>query len=136
MGRDLCDLKKSDFENVPYRKWNEEIVCDSIVIIPMDYEHDSGFLCMDVIAIVDDVPVLRCSGCSDVIHIDGIGGYGDVRGNSELYKSRIMSDKKPVTDWSIDCLPCGYFRLFHYGKIRIAPALSDLEIFAVEREDK
>lgn len=126
------DLKKEDFENLPHRKWDEEIICDSIVIIPMDYVHDSGFLCMDVIAIIDEKPVFRCSGCSDVIHIDGIGGYGLSIYDSVECMKRIKSRMKPVTAWSIDFLPCGYMRLFHSGKIKIAPALSSLEIFAVD----
>lgn len=38
--------------------------------------HDSCFRCMDYVAVVKNEAVCRLSGCSDVLHIEGIGGHG------------------------------------------------------------
>ena len=49
-------------------------------LMPEIYEingmHDSGFRTMDFVAYSKNEPICLLSGCSDVIHIDGIGGFG------------------------------------------------------------
>ena len=95
-----------------------------MVIIPLDYAHDSGWMCMDFVAVnEDDEPVCRLSGCSDVLNLDGIGGYGNWRGGEV---PRYIETK----GWSIDCLPCGYLRLFSRSTLTAGPALSNFEIYA------
>ena len=147
---DINAMTREDFEALPSRKWDEDIgPFDSLVIIPARvylwdyflyrvkkllkmkpeiYEmrgiHDSSFRCMDFVAVKDDVPLCLLSGCSDVIHIDGIGGYGQWRAGTGIpYK---ISPK----DWSIDCLrTSGLLRLFMHGMLTAGPSLSSLEIW-------
>ena len=69
---------KKELESLPAREWNEDIgEFDSLIILPTKHLHDSGFWCMDFVAVKGSEPFCRLSGCSDVIHIDGIGGYRD-----------------------------------------------------------
>nr|DAG53228.1 MAG TPA: hypothetical protein [Caudoviricetes sp.] len=91
----VFDMTKEDFEKVPERVGE----FNALVIIPQDYAHDSGWMCMDFVA------VCRLSGCSDILKLDGIGGYGNWR------DGKLPSCIEPK-GWSIDCLPCGYLRLF------------------------
>lgn len=122
---DIMEMKKKDFKNLPHREWNEDIgEFDSLVIIPLNHKHDSGFMCMDFVAVNDNEPICLLSGCSDVIHIDGIGGYG-----------KWISGEVPRTvipkSWSIDCIPCGYLRIFANNcKLTCGHALSSFEIWS------
>lgn len=109
----IFDMTKEDFNKVPKRdnRWSDFGEFRSLVIIPMDYEHDSGWMCMDFVAVNDEgEPICRLSGCSDVLTFNVIGGCGK--------------------RWSIDCLPCGYLRLFSQSALTAGPELSIFEIYA------
>ena len=117
----IQELTKEEFEKIPSRKWNEDIgEFDSLVILPTEQIHDSGYACMDFVAVRKGKPFCRLSGCSDVIHIDGIGGLGrDFLSNT-------------LTAWSIDCLPeSKLLQIFCQSRKLIAgSALSSFEVFA------
>lgn len=128
----ISDWTRKEFDATPEREWNADIgEFDSLIILPTKRIHDSGFRCMDFIAVLDDKPIAKLSGCSDVIHIDGIGGYG--------YKwleryGTIPQSIKPIA-WNIDCLKkSGLLRLFTGGKLTAGAALSSFEIFGVPRK--
>ena len=104
----IFDMTKEDFEKVLIRDGYSEDIGEfsSLVIIPMGYAHDSGWMCMDFVAVTKEgEPICRLSGWSDVLRLDGIGGYGNWRGGE------IPNYIEPE-GWSIDCLPCGYLRVF------------------------
>ena len=127
----INDMKRKDFEALPHRKWDEEIICDSIVIIPGRSRdlHDSGYRAMDFAAVKDGKAFCLLAGGSDVIHIDGIGGFGD----NWLNKYKTVPRLIPPSGWSIDCLPkSGLLRMFCDGKIRVGAALSSFEIYRKE----
>ena len=150
--KSVNEWTRKDFEALPHREWNEELTCDSIVIMPAKFPwywriknwwvtkvkergyppypvHDSGYLCMDFIAVINGEPKYRCSGCSDVVHIDGIGGFG----HKWLDKYGGVPDMVPPGDWSIDCLrTSGFLQLFCRKKILVGMALSSFEIYAVK----
>lgn len=124
MEKTLNDWTRAELEALPFREnWTETSEpFDSLIILPTEDIHDSNFRCMDFIAARGDVPLYRCSGGSDVLHIDGIGGPRD----KELDKA-----------WSIDCLRgSGLLRLFVVGKssdrlsLRAGAPISSFEIFA------
>ena len=125
------EMTKEDFEKVPRReRFDSDVGSFSrLVIIPTDDVHDSGYLCMDFVAVNDkDEPIARLSGCSDVLHIDGIGGYGrDAR-----YAGTIpFSSPIPIRAWCIDCLPkSGYLRLFCKHDLTCGDALSSFEVYS------
>ena len=121
---DITKMSKEDFLAVPERtSFNDNIgLFYSLVIIPMDYLHDSGFRCMDFVAVdITGEPICRLSGCSDVINFDGLGGYG---------KEFVPGEKsRPIEGWRIDCLPCGLLRIFCNGWIEAGHAISDFSIY-------
>lgn len=124
----IFDMKKEDFEKVPaitHAYSNGVVEFYSLVIIPMDYAHDSGWMCMDFVAVnKNGEPICKLSGRSDVLNLDGIGGYGDWRIADGF--PRFVEPK----GWSIDCLPCGYLRLFARGPMTLGARLSNFEIYA------
>ena len=127
---DVNDMTRKDFDALPSRGWNEDIgEFDSLVILPgrVKEMHDSGFRCMDFVAVRKTVPICRLSGCSDVVHINGIGGYG------KNWFSRVGGIPKTIEpiSWSIDCLAkSGLLRLFCRHNLEAGEALSSFELFA------
>ena len=122
----VFDMKKEDFEKVPKRGGFLKDIGEfsALVIIPQDCAHDSGWMCMDFVAVSKEgEPICRLSGCSDVLNLDGIGGYGN------WYDGEFPNYIEPK-GWSIDCLPCGYLRLFCHSALTAGPALSNFEIYA------
>lgn len=131
---DFMTAKKIDFNSLPHISGidgtNEEF--DSLIIIPSRHKHDSGYLCMSVVGCKGNKAVCIMGGGSDVIHFDGIGGYGD------WYKSLSskIPKKIPPKAWSIDCIPCGYLRIFARHKITIGSMFSSFEIYADHQTEK
>lgn len=127
---DINDWDRSDFDALPCRKWDEEIgEFDSLVILPTDEIHDSGYRLMDFVAVRAGEPICRLSGCSDVLHINGIGGFG----LNWLKRYNGVPSAIPPVDWSIDCLAkSGLLQLF-IGRTKLVcgSALSSFEIYAV-----
>lgn len=120
----IMKMSKEDFLAVPERThFDDDIgLFYSLVIIPMDYLHDSGYRCMDFVAVdIHDKPICRLSGCSDVIHFDGSGGYGK--------EFDVGVKSRPIEGWRIDCLPCGLLRIFCNGWIEAGNAVSDFSIY-------
>ena len=121
----ILEMTKEDFAKVPRRK-SDIPTFDSLVIIPQNDDplHDSGYMCMGFVAVdKHGEPICSFGGGSDVICINGIGGYG--KWSDSLPKSL------PPIGWSIDCLPCGYLRLFA-GRdgLTAGDTLSTFEIFS------
>lgn len=127
-------MSREDFESLSTRKWDEDIgEIDSIVIMPTNEEHDSGYGCMDFIAVRGDEAICSLSGVSDVVHLNGIGGFGD----NWLRKYGGVPDKISPISWSIDCLlKSGFLRLFCSKSLRVGPALSSFEIYPVEQIER
>jgi hypothetical protein len=108
--KNIANMTRKDFEKVPYRtSFNQDVGdFDSLIILSTRKKHDSGYRCIDFIACVEDKPICRLSGCSDVLHINGIGGYG----YKWIEKGIGIPSKVDVVPWSIDCLPkSGLFRI-------------------------
>lgn len=121
-------MTRKQFEALPYREhWDKHITCDCIVIMPTKRLHDSGYRMMDFVAVKDGKPLMRLSGCSDAIHIDGIGGSG--------YERNIVYSNLTVKKaWSIDCLrKSGLLRMWVSGyNLICGGSLSSFELWAVK----
>jgi len=94
--------------------------------------HDSGFACIDYVAVVNGEPICRISGCSDVLHIEGIGGYG----HRWINKNIGVPKSIPVAGWQFDCLPkSGLLRLWPSSRRRIiyGCSLSSFEIYSTDQ---
>ena len=127
-------MTKTDFWNLPERKWNKDIgEFDCLVILPTRRKHDSGYRLMDFAAVRKNKAICRLSGCSDVIHIDGIGGYG----KDWVKKYKKVPKSVPPIEWSIDCLmKSGFLRLFsNHCNLVCGLSLSSFEIFAIPIEE-
>jgi hypothetical protein len=87
---------------------------------------------MDFIAIKDGKPLCRLSGISDVIHFNGIGGYGENWGQKPGGVPKLI----PPVGWNIDCLPAsGLLQIFvHRHDIKCGRGLSSFEIYAIPRK--
>ena len=97
-----------------------------VVIVPTGEVHDSGWGTMKFILTRGNEIVGAVGGWSDVLHINGIGGYG------RDWKRTMETGMVPVVGWSIDCLAkSGCVRLFSNKKcnLRDRLVLSDFEIF-------
>ncbi len=118
--KSINEMTRKDFDALPYRKGqglNEYGPFDSLVILPRRAMHDSGYRCMDFVAVKNRKPVCRLSGCSDVIHI---GGISNMRGIPSNY--------------NVDCLPkSGLLHLFTYDmkerKLYCGASLSSFEVY-------
>jgi hypothetical protein len=131
--RNIHDMTRSDFEQLPHRDWDEDIgQFDCLIILPTKHKHDSEFACMDFVACDGDRPICRLSGCSDVVHINGIGGFG----KDWTKKFGGVPTAIPPVDWSIDCLfKSKLLRLFtHQYKLVVDPALSSFCVYAVPKK--
>jgi hypothetical protein len=75
---------------------------NSVIIVPTDDIHDSGYRCMKFILVRRREIVGCVGGCCDVIHPNGIGNMG-LYPNFEMYqmyRQRFI----PALNMSIDCL--------------------------------
>lgn len=124
--KSVNDMTREEIENVPHLPWAEVIEFDSLIILPMEEIHDSDYRIMDFVAVREDKPIARLSGCSDVLHINGIGGVGA----DWLTKYGGYPKAIPPVDWSIDCLKVsGLLRLFCSGMLKSGRAVSSFEVF-------
>lgn len=98
----LNDLTRKQFKEMEYSKPTKPFT--DIIIVPTDEIHDSGFRCMKFVlwnAREGEISGV-VGGGSDVIHFNGIGGWGKNFNN----QTRI-----PI-GYKIDCLrKSGYLRI-------------------------
>lgn len=113
---------------------NEEVgLIEGLIIMPTNNLHESGFRLMEFVTIQDDVPTYRVSGCSDVLHLGGIGGYNIGRYNFDNMDMLIHRGMMPRIEWRIDCLPTsGLVRLFCGKKMYLGESLLEMGIFVIE----
>jgi len=123
--KSIMDWTVREFKKLPKREhFNTPVECDSLVILPTRRKHDSGWLAMDFIAVNEGIPICRCSGCSDVLNIGGIGGY------NFSFPDKFVR----VRGWQIDCLPKSrLLRISCNYKLTLGPALSNFEVFSTEK---
>lgn len=140
----VFDMTKEDFAKVrsinSISEWDKvakgnKLSFSSFVIMPIENEqgtlelHDSGFGRMEFCLVDDNAePICRIGGGSDVINLDGIGGYG-----YDWFKRNAgLPETIPVHGWSMDLLPCGYLRLWARPPLFIANRIvcSTFEVYA------
>ena len=108
---------------------------NSVIIVPLDGElHESGYRKMKFILVKKDGTVAGVvGGCSDVLHLNGIGGYGKI---SMITNYDYKYGKVNVIDWCIDCLPvCKCLRLYTSKKLEVEGVmLSDAQIVVSDKQ--
>lgn len=125
----INEMTQQDFKSVKYRaSFNNDIgVFEALVVLPGRKIRDSGYRCLDFVAVKDESALFRLSGYSDVVDFNGIGGYGEWTGR--------LSNPIPGVSWCMDCLPkSGLLRIWANGfLLKIGSALSTFELYAVKR---
>ena len=76
---------------IPKRHWNDRVIAKCAYIIPNGRKHDSGYACMDIVALKEDGTYIRCGGGCDDIYFRGTGFRMDCQ-----YPSRIIT----VWNWN------------------------------------
>ena len=133
---DIAQMTRKDFEALPDRGGYSEDVGEfsSLVIMPARTSrdlHDSGYRLMDYVAVRNGEPIVRLSGGSDVLHLDGIGGFGP----NWVERYGKVPDAIPTSAWSIDCLPkSGLLHIWPgSGRMVCGVSLSSFEIYALPK---
>lgn len=124
MRKHINAMKLKEFYKVQYREcFDSKIECSSLVILPTKKMHDSGYRCMDFVAVdKHDYPICRCSGCSDVLR---------------LYNS-IHYQYPTLEKLAIDCLPkSGLLRVFadDFSIIGVGAAISDMILYKAGEQE-
>ena len=140
--KDINEMTKKDFLGIKHISETKTFArltsttFNSLIILPTKDIDLSGFRRMEFVLVHNNKPYVRVGGISDVIHINGVGGFGDYK---KLGVSKPFPISLPPVGWNIDCLKrSSLLRLFAMGKNlkiyrpRIIP--SSFEIYAVERK--
>ena len=96
---DINDYTLEELRGI--EEFGESELFDSVIIVPMNDVHDSGFRCMKFILMRGREMVGAVGGWSDVIHPNGIGNYGKYDNG---YVQRVASRRAPYIGLSMDCL--------------------------------
>lgn len=93
----IMEMTKKDFQAIENSSPTKPF--SGFVIVPTGKKHDSGYGCMKFVLTSGDEIVGCVGGYSDVVHLNGIGGYGTD------WERALATGYVPVTDWNIDLLP-------------------------------
>ena len=94
--------------------------------------HDNGRRALDLVAVLNDTPSGRLGAGSDVLHLDGIGGFG----HNWIKRGEGVPSMVVPSGWNIDCLPVsGLLHLYcSSGKLLCGTALSSFEVYAIAED--
>jgi len=105
-------MTREDFYRLPEIGWESRSTDDftSFVIIPSEDINDN-YRDMTFVGCYNSLAFVKISGCSDVLHFDGIDGLS-------CRPISAVSKRRPVS-WTIDCLgKSGLLRIFCHEKIK------------------
>lgn len=122
------EMTVDDFFDVPNREQPDIGEFDSLVIVPTEDMHESGYRCMAFVAVKRGEPVCRLGGGCDVLQIGGLGTH-------LLPKHTRRGD---LVSWSVDCLSAsGLVHLFALDcTLTCGPDISSFDIYAHRRITK
>lgn len=131
----INDMSVGDFQRLPSRSSFDMDIgrFSTLVLLPTENLHDSGYRCMDFVAVKDYEPICKLAGGSDVLELDGTSGYG----YNWLQKYSKCPDKVPPKSWKIDCLKrSGLLHMWCQNyDLKAGPSLSSFDIYAIEKTD-
>ena len=135
---DFMTATLEELQNVPFY-FEPGMVFDRLIIVPQQEIHDSGYAMMSYILTRKAEIVGKIGTSSDVLHLDGIGGYG------EWDPSKGAPPRTaPIRAWSIDCLPgskcvslfCGYNEMKLEDSFDgIGNCLSDISVYGRDKHE-
>ena len=124
----IMSMTVEDFKAVHIRNADDDLSnVQSVVILPTEEIHDSGFMYMNLVAVNFDFrPVCRIPN-ADVVCLDGLLGSGKENG----FLEKVI----PVKGWRIDCLPCGLVRIFSAYRLDLEYTGSTVvSLYSIEEE--
>lgn len=130
--KEIMELIDAPAPSLKRLNWHDESqTFNSLLIVPRGDLHDSGWMCMVFIALLNNELVGYFDCGSDVISLDGCGGYG-------LYSEWENGIPYMVAPkgWRMDMTPGGILRLFtmNANYNLKAEGLSDFNVYAIKRE--
>jgi hypothetical protein len=128
--KDINNCTKKEFESLPKREWGEDIgEFDSLIILPTNEIHKpSGYIKMFFVLVRNNRAFCKISGCSDILHLDGISGTGEIG----IYDD--IPEKIPPKAWQVDCLKKSrLIRIYSRYYFKIGDSLSDFQLFATRK---
>lgn len=117
----IFEITKENIKDLPTLSYyGDETLYNSIVIVPTDEIHDSGYRCMDFVFCDKEkaIGVVRCG--SDVLHLDW-GSFIDPKYQDKTNRG-----------WSIDCTPNGFLRIFTWENIKNMGGFSSYCVYKVK----
>ena len=128
MARELNDLTLEQLLAVEEKFPTEPF--KGFIIVPTGTTHDSGFGCMKFVLTRGDEIVGCVGGGVDVVHLNGIGGYG------KEWERSLQTGVTPTVDWSLDLLNTSKcVRVFSSHALTLSDGIicSDFEVFAEKK---
>ena len=129
MDKSLTEMTLQDFRDIeicrPTKKFN------AFTIVPTEEIHDSGYRCMKFVLDYHGEIVGCVGGWSDVVDLNGIGGYGND------WNTTLMTGKTDIYDWVMDCLTeSGLIHVFtHKWDLELDDFIgSDFQVYAKRKE--
>ena len=101
LNKNILDYTLEEFQDMEYFGGGE--LFTSIILVPTEDIHDSGYRCMAGILVRDDKIVGKVGGGCDVVSPNGTGNYGPF--NPAIFSKLINSRTVPYMGLSMDCLP-------------------------------
>lgn len=133
--KNILNMIVEDFQNLPKLSTiDENIIIDSVVILPATTCHDNGFMSMFYVLCKGYEPIGIISGISDILHINGGDGTNTTAFEDySTWHNRTTRNLTYNSRWKIDCLPCGLIRLTSENKLYFTHInCSDVELFTKE----
>jgi hypothetical protein len=130
----IKEMTRKDFEDVELRHPPDaEIWCDSVVLLPTNKRHETGYRVLELVAIRNHEPLCRIRYESTNPEYSGIDSveFVDIRGDEviERWDEDPKKQRRGTRDyahvklnrWKMDCLPrSGLFQFWGQGcRIRI-----------------
>lgn len=123
----LLALTRKDLLAAPVLPWDKDTVAKGVIILPVRKPHESGYSLFSLVLWKGQELIGRTPACSDVLHIEGIGGYG--LDNFDLTK------RLPVVGWSIDILPkAKCICLWCRKNVKVTDALSSISVYSTDEK--
>lgn len=98
MIKSLNNYTLKEFQEI--ENFGKDSLFDSVIIVPTNEVHDSGFRCMKFILVNEGGIVGAVGGGSDVVHPNGIGNHG----KEMSYFDSLSKQTIPYMGLSLDCL--------------------------------
>jgi len=158
----INNMTRKQFMQLPHKKWDKEIRCDTLIVIPHEIKKSSvlkytlrKWLSQHMPTLFKEPEVYEISGMHDsgyrliscVLCMGDepicITGGGDVLhmdgiggfGYNWFENYGHVPHQIPVSGWTMDCLPqSGLFRLWCNEEILVGRSLSSQEIYKVKKD--